>query len=64
MTNKLNRDLKAAIVRQYGSQARFACRLKMDEGKLSKIVHGRKDLDEKEKARWARLLKVEPSIFQ
>ena len=64
MTNRLNKYLKAAIIRQYGSQARFACRLKIDEGRLSRIVQGRKDLSEKEKLRWAKLLKVEPTIFK
>ena len=64
MTNRVNLDLKAAIIRKYGSQARFACRIKMDKGSLSEVVRGRKDLNEKQKARWAKLLKVEPTIFK
>jgi hypothetical protein len=62
--NRLNKNLKAEIVRTYGSQATFALKAKINESTVSKVVHGRKQLAAHTKKKWARLLKTEEeSIF-
>ena len=38
----MNRELKAEIVRQFGSQANLAASIGIDESRLSRIVNGRR----------------------
>lgn len=52
-----NRILKSKIVLHFGSSFRFAHHLGIHESAVSKIIHGWKCLEEKEKMRWAQHLK-------
>ena len=52
----MNLELKAQIVRKYGSQADFAKALRVDEPLVSRVIRGRKELAEKDAKRWAEKL--------
>lgn len=54
----MNKNLKAEIIRQFGSQADFALKAGIEEALVSRVIHGRRQLDEAEQNRWAKLLKV------
>lgn len=56
----MNKNLKAEIIRQFGSQAEFALKAGIEEAVISRVIHGRRQLDEAEQNRWAKLLKVQP----
>jgi DNA-binding transcriptional regulator YdaS (Cro superfamily) len=53
----MDRKLKARIIEQFGSQANFAQALGEDESFVSRIVCGRRTLDPKRQATWAKALK-------
>ena len=59
----MNLELKAAIVRLFGSQSNFAVIVKTDEPSVSRVVHGRKRLTGEERARWAALLQGKPGVL-
>ncbi len=52
----MNRKLKAAIVQAYGTQSDFAQAMRCPEAVVSKVVRGRRSLDEEEQTRWAQAL--------
>jgi len=52
----MNRELKAEIIKLYGSQFSFAQRVKQHESTISKILHGRMDLDDKSQEIWSEAL--------
>lgn len=52
----MNKELKAEIVRRYGSQFRFAQAIGEHEATVSKVVRERVNLREWEKERWADVL--------
>ena len=56
----MNRKLKAKIVENYGSQADFAQAMSIDETLVSRIVRGRRILDESKKKAWAQALNCSP----
>lgn len=61
----MNLELKAAIVRKFGSQANFAVVAKADEPFISRVVRGRKELPAEDRQRWADLLGCRPGeIFR
>ena len=41
----MNLELKAEIIRRYGSQANFSTALKLDESLVSRVVRGRRTLE-------------------
>ncbi len=55
----MNIELRVAIIRKFGNQGNFAHAAKIDEPTVSRVVRGRKQLSEQEKARWAGLLGCE-----
>jgi hypothetical protein len=56
----MNLELKAEIVRRYGSQANFSTALKVDESFVSRVVRGRRTLEPKEQKKWAQALGKKP----
>ena len=54
-----NLKLKGAIVAVDGALYRFAARLDKPASLVSEVVHGKRDLPEKEQRAWAELLGVE-----
>ena len=55
----MNRELKAEIVRSYGSQFKFAHAIGEHEANVSRVIRGRISLDEETKRRWAETLGVD-----
>lgn len=58
--NEANQELKAEIIRQHGSQYRFAAKLGIQESIVSSVIRGRRSLSESERQRWAERLGVAP----
>ena len=50
-------NLKVAILEQYRTQKAFAQKIRMPECVISEVVNGKRNIDEKEMKRWARVLK-------
>ena len=57
----INNELKAEIVRNYGTQYVFAASLGIREATVSAVVRGRKQLDKKSMLLWAKTLKTDAS---
>lgn len=55
----MNRELKAAIIRRYGAQYRFAAALGIQEAIVSGVVTGKKALSQEDQRKWAKLLGVD-----
>ncbi len=53
-----NRELKAEIIRKFGSQFAFSLFLGWHEARVSKVVRGRLTLDDATKQEWAQLLEA------
>ncbi len=60
---KMNRKLKGKIVELYGSQTNFAMKIGEDETFVSRVINGRRRLNEKQQRRWAKALKVNSEDF-
>lgn len=61
----INKVLKAKIIEHFGVQGDFAQALSIQESLISRVVHGRKELSELEKLRWAKALDCRPEeIFE
>ena len=60
----MNKRLKGKIVEIFGSQADFAQKAMVDETIVSRVIRGRRDLSEEEKARWAKILDTGTEVFQ
>ncbi len=61
----MNKVLKGKIVEMYGTQADFAFAIGEDETVISRVIRGRRVLDSKKKAKWAKTLKCKPgAIFK
>ena len=56
----MNLELKAQIVRKYGSQANFAQAVKADETVISRVIRGRRPLKPEDREKWARALGRRP----
>lgn len=54
----MNRKLKGKIVEVFGSQTNFAMKIGEDETYVSRVINGRRNLDEKQQRHWAKVLKV------
>ena len=54
--NMRNNKLKGAIVSAYGSQGKFAEKIKSSEATVSRVITGRWILTDKEKAQWSKAL--------
>jgi len=52
----MNRALRLKIYECCNFQADFAMKLRVDEGFVSRVIHGRKVLKESEKTEWSRAL--------
>ncbi len=52
-----NRRLKAKIIELFGTQGDFAVAINTSEWVVSRVVRGRRELTDDEKAQWARTLK-------
>jgi|APSaa5957512622_1039677.scaffolds.fasta_scaffold08511_3 plasmid maintenance system antidote protein VapI len=59
----MNRKLKLKIIERFGTQSDFAQAASLDDATVSRVVRGRRELSVEEKARWAKLLKTETSVF-
>ncbi len=49
----MNLKLKSQIILKYGSQSNFAQALREDETIISRVIHGRRELDNAKQERWA-----------
>jgi transcriptional regulator with XRE-family HTH domain len=56
----MNKDLKAAIFKEFGTQGDFAQAINVDETLVSKIVRGRRKLDQEKQLVWAEALNSTP----
>lgn len=52
----MNWKLKTRIVERFGTQSDFAMAIKGHEADVSRVVRGRRTLNESERQRWANLL--------
>ena len=57
----MNLELKAEIIRRYGSQANFSTALRLDESLVSRVVRGRRTLEPEEQQKWALALGKKPA---
>ena len=53
----MNRILKARIIEKFGTQADFAQETGLDEPLISRVIHGRVELDQEAQEKWAETLK-------
>lgn len=56
MNESVNKNLRVKIVLVDGTQCRFAHRIGVDEGFVSKVVNGYKNLSSEKKREWAKAL--------
>jgi hypothetical protein len=54
----LNQELKAEIVRRFGNQFLFATFVGAHESDVSRVIRGRRQLDDATKREWADVLQV------
>lgn len=54
--NKVNLELKAAIIRKFGAQHKFAKFIDERESTISGVVQGRVNLDDEQKKVWAKAI--------
>jgi plasmid maintenance system antidote protein VapI len=59
----MNKELKAAIIRVYGTQFPFAHALNIRESTVSAVVRGHHQLTTEEKDRWAQMLFADVSVI-
>jgi transcriptional regulator with XRE-family HTH domain len=59
----MNRALKAKIFEKCGSQVEFAMKIGVDESIVSRVLHGRRILSEREKQRWAEVLQIDAGLI-
>lgn len=52
----MNWKLKTKIVERFGTQSDFAMAIKGHEADVSRVIRGRRTLNEVERQRWANLL--------
>jgi plasmid maintenance system antidote protein VapI len=57
----MNRKLKAIIYEKFGSQAEFSMVVEEDESAISRIIRGRRKLNNDQRNRWARALGCTPN---
>jgi hypothetical protein len=57
----MNRKLKATIYEKFGSQARFSMTVDEDESTISRVIWGRRKLNNDQRNRWARALGCTPN---
>ena len=55
----MNRKLKARIIEKFGSQSDFSEAIKMQESTISRVVRGRRELNEEDQKIWAEVLDTE-----
>ena len=58
-----NLELKAAIIRRFGTQYVFAQALGRPEPIVSNVIRGRLRLPDDEQVKWAKLLKADPKVL-
>jgi len=59
----MNKDLRIAILKKFDNQSNFAQLLRVQESKISQVVHGRKKLSQKEAKKWMKLLGCDFKVF-
>lgn len=60
MNNNTNYELKAKIIRAYGSQLAFAKKIGLGELFVSQVINSRRKLTPEEQKAWAKALKCKP----
>lgn len=60
----MNKKLKAKIIEEYGSQADFAQVMKLDESVISRVINGRRSLNDEDLKEWSRVLGCGPEVFE
>lgn len=61
----MNKILKGKIVEKFGSQFEFARIIGAHEADVSRVIHGRRDLDQDSQEKWAEVLGDDPQrLFQ
>ena len=58
VNKNLNKALKGAIIRKYGTQFLFCIHMEVHPADVSRIVRGRRKLPKEEQRRWADALDV------
>lgn len=56
----MNKRLKAKIIERFGTQADFARAMNVDELLVSRIVRGRRELEQGVQILWGKVLKCDP----
>ena len=52
----MNRKLKTIIYEKFGSQAEFSMVVKEDESTISRVIRGRRKLNDEQMKNWAKAL--------
>lgn len=55
----MNKKLKAKIVEKFGTQFDFSKAINEHESNVSRVVRGRRELNEKDKKVWAKILEMD-----
>ena len=58
---KMNRELKSLIVKKFGNQANFSMVVDEDESTISRVIWGRRKLNNDQRNRWAKVLGCTPN---
>ena len=58
-----NQKLRAKIIEKYGTASDFAAYLNIREEIVSRVVCGRRQIDEQEQTRWAEALGADKAVF-
>jgi hypothetical protein len=59
----MKRKLRAKIIENFGTQSDFAQAIRVDESFVSRVIHGRRKLSERDRNLWCRVLKCRPELF-
>lgn len=55
----MNRKLKAKIVEKFGTQFEFSKAINEHESNISRVIRGRRELNEEDKKAWAKILEMD-----
>ncbi|MBU4186117.1 MAG: helix-turn-helix domain-containing protein [Proteobacteria bacterium] len=57
----MNLELKAMVIKKFGSQAEFSMVINEDESTISRVIKGRRRLNDEQKNKWADALGCKPN---
>jgi len=60
---RMNKKLKVLIFERFGSQAEFSMAIKEDESTISRVIRGRRKLNDDRMNKWAEALGCRPDEF-